>query len=273
MEGPTIFIVSGGMGTSGEQIVRTALAQFPEAEVQVHVTAHVRQAAQLEEVVAQAAGSNSIIVHTLVNADLRQALIDLARQRQVEAIDLMGHLLTALSALLKQPPLGQPGLYRELHQTHFERVEAIEFTVKHDDGRNPHELGLAEIVLVGVSRTGKTPLSIYLSTWGWKVANVPLIKDIPPPEALFKIDPGRVVGLTVAPEELADHRRWRQRRLGLSGQTAYADLAQIVEEVQAARQVFRQGGFPVVDVTNKPIEESAREVIALVTRRAGLESD
>lgn len=267
MDAPPIYIVSGGKGTSGEQVVRTALAQFRQADVPVITVPHVHEVAQLRDVVAKAAAQRGTIVHTLVDARLRQALVHLARERNVAAIDLMGHLLSHLTTLLGQEPAGQPGLYRQLRESYFERVEAIEFTVAHDDGRNVHELGLAEIVLVGVSRTGKTPLSMYLSVRGWKVANVPLIQGIAPPPSLFEIDRRRVIGLTIDPGQLVAHRRWRQSRLGAPGATEYVDATAIHDEVKAALEVLHRGGFAVLDVTDRPIEESAEDVITLVSRR------
>lgn len=267
MSTPPIFIVSGGVGASGEQLVRTALAQFQEVTVPVIIVPHVRRVEQLEDVVTQAATTGGTIVHTLVDGELRRDLIRLAREKNAVAIDVMGRLLSRLTNVLGQEPIGQPGLYRKLREEYFERVEAIEFTVAHDDGRNPHEWHLAEIVLAGVSRVGKTPLSMYLSVLGWKVANVPLFRDVPPPQELFQIDRRRVVGLTIEPGQLVSHRLRRQRRLGVPGGSAYTDPAEIHEEVEAARRVFRSGGFAVVDVTDKPIEESADEIISLIARR------
>ncbi|MCZ7544303.1 MAG: kinase/pyrophosphorylase [Anaerolineae bacterium] len=264
-----IYVVSGGTGASGEQVVRTALAQFREADAPVVVVPHVRSAVQLEQVVAEAAASQGTVVHTLVDAGLRDRLIQLAHEHNVEAVDLIGGLLSRLTTLLGREPIGQPGLYRQLREAYFERVEAIEFTVAHDDGRNLDGLHRAEIVLVGVSRTGKTPLSMYLSVQGWKVANVPLIAEIEPPPELFAIDPRRVVGLTIAPGQLVAHRKWRQRHLGVGAGGSYSDPTQVFAEVEMAQDVFRRGGFAVVDITDKPIEESAAQVAALVSRYMG----
>ena len=261
-----VFIISGGMGASGEQLVRTALAQF-ESDVSVEIVSHVRRIEQIEDVVTRAAAAGGTIVHTLVNADLRRALTRLARDRNVVAIDLMGRLLSRLANVLKREPIGQPGLYRQMREDYFERIEAIEFTVAHDDGRETRQLHMAEIVLVGVSRVGKTPLSMYLSVLGWKVASVPLFKDISPPEELFKIDARRVVGLTIDPKQLVVHRRLRSRRIGVGPGTSYTHAAELTEELKAVRRLCRQNGFPLVDVTDKPIEESADEVISLVSRR------
>jgi regulator of PEP synthase PpsR (kinase-PPPase family) len=269
----SIYVVSGGTGASGEQLVRTVLAQFPEARVPVVTVSHVRHLAQIRHVVAQAARSGSIVVHTLVDARLRAEMIEQARAQQVVAIDLMGALLDHLGERLHMTPLGQPGLYRQMQRVHFDRMAAIEFAIVHDDGKRPEDWPLAEIVLVGVSRVGKTPLSMYLSVMGWRVANVPLVMGLEPPAALFELDRNRVVGLTIAPAQLRLFRLQRQRRLGVAGHTNYTDASAIYEELEMARRVFERGGFAVLDVTDKPIETTADEIVALITRRVGTEDE
>lgn len=262
---PPVFVISGGTGASGELLVRTALAQFHKA-VPVEIISHVLSMAQVEEAVARARSVGGIIAHTLVDEHLRRALTEIAAHGGVTAIDLIGPLLEQLTALLGERPAGKPGLYRQQREKYFERVEAIEFSVAHDDGQHIEELPQAEIVLVGVSRAGKTPLSMYLSVMGWKVANVPLVPELPPPPVLLQVDPRRVVGLTIEPGQLIAHRRWRQAHLGIAT-TTYTAAEAIYEEVEAARRFYRKHGFAIVDVTDKPIESSAEEVIAVVTRR------
>ena len=269
---PPIYVVSGGTGASGEQLVHTVLVQFPESEVTVVMVAHVRQMEQIEDVVTQASATGGTIVHTLVDAHVRSALVRLAQERNVVTIDLMGALLSRLTDVLGQEPIGRAGLYQQLHQAYFERVAAIEFAMAHDDGKNPQDWPLADMVLVGVSRAGKTPLSMYLSVLGWKVANLPLVLGLPLPPELFQLDRRRVIGLNIEPGQLLVHREQRQRRLGAPGPSAYTDPAAIYEEAEAARQVFQRGGFSVIDVTDKPIETSADEVIELITHRLGAES-
>jgi regulator of PEP synthase PpsR (kinase-PPPase family) len=264
---PPIYIVSGGVGASGEQLVLTVLAQFPDFRVPVITVGNVRQVEQIEEVVSQAVKTGGTIAHTLVERHLRNALIQLAQARGVVAIDLMGPLLSRLADTLGQQPLGQPGLYRRLNLAYFERVAAIDFALAYDDGRNSQGWPLADIVLVGASRVGKTPLSMYLSVLGWKVANLPLVPGVPPKPELYQLDRRRVVGLHLEPDQLLIHRQQRQRQLGAPGPSAYADAAAILEEVETARMVFKQGGFSVVDVTHKPIETSADEIIRLITRQ------
>ena len=270
MTPPLILIVSGGAGASGEQLVQTVLAQFPECPVRVKTISHVYHLPQVEAVVAEAADEGGIIVHTMVNADLRRALVSQSAAQGVTAIDLMGDLVEELGRRLDRPPLEHPGLYRRLRRAYFDRVAAIEFTMAHDDGKNSDGWSEADIVLTGVSRVGKTPLSMYLAVLGWKVANVPLVAGIPPPEALFDLDRKRVIGLNIEAGQLLRHRQQRQLRLGLpAGLGDYDDPMAIYEEVEATRRVFRRGGFSTIDITDKAIETSAEEIINLITRRFG----
>lgn len=260
-----LFVVSGGDGTSGEKIANTLLAQFKNVNVAVMIEQYVRTRERIEAIVAHAAAVQGTVLHTLVDHDLRRLLIERAHAQQVAEVDLFGPLLDHLAQTLGQTPIGKPGLYRDLHQAYFRRIEAIEFTVAHDDGQRVDELEHADIVLLGVSRVGKTPLSIYLSTLGWKVANVPLVPPMAPPDPIFRIERRRIVGLTATPEKLLTHRRWREQNLGISG-GAYSKRDLIIEEMRAARHLFYQHGIAMIDVTDKPVETSGEEVIALVTR-------
>ncbi len=264
--GPPIFVVSGSMGTLGEQVARAVLPQFREAHVSVQVFRRVQQVSQVKAIVAEAAEVNATIIHTIANADIRQMFIELAAERNVIAIDIVGPLIERLTDVLGVDPVGKPGLYRELNDAYFRRIQAIEFTVTHDDGMNYEDWPDAEIILTGVSRVGKTPLSLYLSMLGWRVANIPIVPGVPPRPELFELDHRRVVGLTIDAVQLHTHRQHRVRNLRL-GKSDYSDLEQLHEEIKATRQVFRRGGFRVIDVTNKPIETTAGQVIDLVTRR------
>ncbi len=265
---PPIYVVSGGVGASGEQLVQTVLAQFPDSHIAVITVGNVRQVTQIKRVVAQAEQTGGIIAHTLVDVRLRRALLDLAREEDVAAIDLMGPLQSRLESVLKRKALGQPGLYRQFHSAYFERVSAIEFTMAHDDGQQRAGWPQADIVLAGVSRSGKTPLSMYLAVLGWKVANIPLVPEVPPPPELFKLDRRHVIGLTIRPDQLIVFREQRYARLGVSAPMDYIDPRRIGEEVQAALRVFRRGRFAVIDVTDKPIETSADEIIKWAESRA-----
>lgn len=265
-ESVSIYILSGGVGASGEQLVNTVLAQFPEAPVRVVTYSNLRLREQLIPAVQRAREDRALIVHTLVAEDLRRELVALARQEQVPAIDLMGDLITWLTGQLGRPPEGRPGLYRQLRQDYFDRVAAMEFAMDHDDGKKPQDWKEADFLLVGPSRVGKTPLSIYLSVLGWKVANAPFVPGIPMPPQLAELEQKCVIGLIIQPGQLLEHRQKRQRRLGVIPESAYANPEKIYEEVAAAHRFFRRHGYPVIDVTDKPIESSADEIIHLITR-------
>lgn len=258
-----IFVVSGGTGMSGELLARTVLAQFQNSKVPIVLKPHIHIAQQATQVVEEAQAAGGLIIHTLVERSCRYALAKEAQAAGVVAIDLVGPLLEYLTKTLTQEPLGQPGLYRRLNETYFKRIEAIEFAVAHDDGKRIDELPQSDLVLLGVSRVGKTPLSVYLSLRGWKVANVPFVLGIPLPETLGLIDRRRVFGLTSEPYQLAQQRRTRQSQLGIQ-EGAYFDRTYISEEIRAANHTFYQHGFAMIDVTDKPIETIADELESLL---------
>jgi regulator of PEP synthase PpsR (kinase-PPPase family) len=257
------FVVSDGTGVTAEQVLSAALTQFAGAEVELERRPEVRSDEQVRQVVEEAAQAGGFIVHTLVSDKLREEMTRAGRLHNVETIDLMGPLLARLSRQLAVSPAEKPGLFRQLNEEYFRRIETVEFALSHDDGRRVHQISQAEIVLVGVSRTFKTPLSIYLAFRGWLVANVPIVMQIGPPLPLFELPAGRVCGLTIDPDRLAELRRVRQEHLG--GATGdYAHPASVHREVAYALNFFGQRGWPVVDVTDKPIEEATAEIIALV---------
>lgn len=268
---PLIYIVSGGVGASGEQLVQTVLAQFPDHDVKVIRVTHVRQIEQITEVVEQARINDGILVHTLVDSKLRSGLLELARQAGVAAIDLMGPLIERLTITLGRSPVEHPGLYRQLNQAYYERVSAIDFAMAHDDGKNSQDWGQADVLILGVSRSGKTPISFYLSVLGWKVANYPVVTGLDLPAELFTLDQSRVVGLLIDPGQLVMHREARQSRLGVRGPSAYTDPQAVYEEIEAVRQLYNRNGFLKLDVTDKPIESCADEIIRLVKLGKGAE--
>jgi len=264
---PPIYVISGNLGVLGEQLVRTGLAQFQGAQPSIKIIPRVQHLSQLETILTDAASVGATVVHTMVNAEMRHALVELARAKNVIAIDVLGPFLEHIARQINQEPVGKPGLYRQLHETYFKRIDAIEFTTTLDDGMNYQKWQQAEIVLVGVSRVGKTPISLYLSMLGWKVANVPLVAEITPPDELFQLDRRRVVGLTIDPTQLLHHRNHRQSQLGVTGASDYNRPEKIYAELEFARQIFRRGRFKVIDISDKPIETCADEIIGLVLRQ------
>jgi len=266
-----IYMVSDATGSTGRRVVDAALAQFSGAEVVVEQIGGVHEADEVRQVVKQAAGAGGTIVYTMVVPELRQVMLDEGRRWHVVTIDLMGPLLARLSESLELAPLARPGLLRQIDQSYLQRLEAIDYTVRHDDGRNPDDLPQADLVIVGVSRTGKTPLSIFLAYRGWKVANVPIIKDLDPPPALSEVDRNRIIAVTIHPLRLAELRQSRVNRLAKGVPLDYARTEHIRHELDWAELIVRRERWPVVDVTNKSIEESAAEIVSLHGRRTGEE--
>lgn len=264
----TIFILSGGVGASGEQLVRTVIAQFPDSNFAIEVFPKVFNRGQVEQIFTDALAKEAIVAHTFVDPKLREEVIEIAEEKGLLAIDLVGPIMNNLGEKLNQDPLGKPGLYRQLYRSYFERISAMDYGLEHDDGKNPGGWSEAEIVLLGASRVGKTPISLYLSVLGWKVANVPLVAGIMPREDLFKLDRRRLVGLTIAPSELIEYRIHRQRYLGVGAtRSDYIDPRKVYEEIEAIELFFRKQRISTLDVTGKPIETTADEIIQLVRRK------
>ena len=264
---PPIYIVSGGKGLAGDAVVQSVLIQFPNNKVPVIIVPDVLNQSKIDELIKTAQATNGVIVHTMVDPEIRQLLIRSCTKHGVNHIDLVGDLSDYLSGLLNTRPISKPGLYRLSHIDYFRRVEAIDFTLKVDDGQNPDKIAHADIVLTGVSRTGKTPLSVYLAMFGWKVANVPLVPGIDPPLDLFKADPGRVFGLNISPVYLIAQRANRVRTLHMDESTDYINKRKVGEELEFARRIFEKGGFTEIQITNKPIESSANEILTILTSR------
>jgi regulator of PEP synthase PpsR (kinase-PPPase family) len=256
-----IYLVSGGLGTSGELLVETVLAQFPGVRVPLVKRPRVWTTDAAEQILELASSTGGTIVHTLVARRIRELVNREAKARHIPSIDLVGPLLQRVSQLSRHEPEGRPGLYRERRHAYFQRIDAIEFTVSHDDGRRPEDLALSDIVLLGVSRCGKTPLSMYLAVQGWKVANIPLVAELPPPRELQEVDQHRVIGLTIDYDNLIVHRKMRAERLGEIGPSTYAQPTAVHDELMSAGELYRTCGFHVINVTGKPIETLAEEVL------------
>lgn len=262
-----IYIVSGGKGLAGNNMVQSMLIQYPNNNVPVIIVPQVNEKAQLVELVEKVKLEGGLITHTLVSRELREFLIGICKENGIRNIDYMGDMADYLDEKLPIHSLQSPGLYREVNQHYFDRVEAIEFTLNHDDGLLPHRLHKAEIILTGVSRSGKTPLSVYLAMYGWKVANIPLVNGIDPPKELFEVDPNRVFGLSISAHQLISHRIKRLKSLDNSDNTDYVDERLVAQEIRNANLVFWKGGFTVVNVSNKPVETSANEILNTIATR------
>jgi len=268
-----IFAVSDATGKTANRVLDAALLQFDKDDVDIIRYGEVRSVDRVREIMDEAASVDGFVVHTLVSEDLRLHMLDEGRKFNVPTIDLIGPLLIRLAAWFENQPKAQPGLFHTIDLEYDHRIEAIEFTVQHDDGRRTDELHLADIVLVGVSRTSKTPLSMYLANQGWKVANVPIVLGIDLPDEIFTLPKKRVIALIIDPERLASLRQARAERLGTK-QKGYADIETIRREVIYAYQLFdRRRDWPLLDVTAKPIEEAAAEINTIVRRKPHIWED
>lgn len=262
-EKPKVYIVSDSVGETAELVTRAAASQFDITQIEFRRVPYVEDSGTIIEVVNMARETNSIIAFTLVVPELRTYLIEQATKAGVKAIDIMGPMIDGLQLLFKEPPRFRPGMVHQLDEDYFRKVEAIEFAVKYDDGRDPRGLLRADIVLIGVSRTSKTPLSMYLAHKRIKVANVPLVPEVAPPEELYNIDPNKCIGLTINTDKLNEIRSERLKSLGLQAEANYAKLDRINEELKYSRSVMDEIGCRVIDVSNKAVEETANLIIEM----------
>ena len=232
-----------------------------ESDVRIVLYKSIRSVEQVQTILEEAKKRGAILVYTIVMRDLRLFLQQGVKQHAIPAVDLFGELLDLFNKHIGKLTQSTPGLLHQVNEEYYKRIEAMEFTVKHDDGTNIENLKRADLILVGISRTSKTPLSIFLSHKGYKVANVPLVQGIEPPEPLFQIDQKKIVALTIMPEALANIRKERMRRMGQEGGGDYCNLEKIQEEVEWAQHIFeRNRRWPVFDVTNKALEETAADI-------------
>lgn len=269
----TIYVISDGTGRTAQQAVTAALTQFKGSNPEIKRYGDILNIKQVKLIVSHAKAEQAIIIHTLVNIKLREELVKLARIHNVESIDLMGPLLHRLSDHLSANPSEEPGLYRVLSDSYFRKIEAMQFAFKHDDGKRIQNIDQAEIIIIGVSRTFKTPLSIYLAFKGWYVANVPIILDFRLPDELLQIPGEKIFCLTTYPSRLTQLRRAREEHLG--GSTGnYADPVYVRKEINYANRIFdTHPGWQKINVTSKSIEEIASEIIALLPKKTSFEED
>lgn len=257
-----LYILSDATGETVERVVRAAQSQFKDVDIKLHRFSRLRSEAEISQAVAAAVSQPGLVIYTLVDPELAQYLRNEVESHGLEAVDLISPLLYKLSDLLGIPPQKEPGLMYQINSEYHKRVEAVNFTVKQDDGQELRGLFKADMVLVGVSRTSKTPLSMYLAHKGYKVANVPLVKGITPPKELNEIAQHRIVGLIIDPKRLVELRSARLRNLRQSPRSSYADYEEVVEELEWCRQIFRRHPeWILIDVTNKSVEESAAEIL------------
>ncbi len=263
-----VVVISDGTGETATEMTRAAVAQFPQKEIFFTRYKNVRTKEHLEAIFQEVVLHHDMIVYTIVSAELRLYVQELSKTQKVRSVDLLGPLLQSFSNVFEMEPDNQPGLLHAVNDEYFRKVAAVEFTLNHDDGRNIKTLEEADVILLGISRTSKTPLSIYLSLEGLKVVNVPIIMNMPLPEKIFDINQRKIFGLTIDPEALHEIRKNRLSRLGAVKDGDYADMNKVVEEIEWANSLFSENKrWPIFNVTGKALEETAAEIKKLLSMR------
>ena len=267
-----LHLVSDSTGDTVHSVARACLVQFDEAEAIEHVWSMVRTKSQLDRVIAGVEANPGIVLYTLVNDALRQVLQESCRRLGVTTIPILDPVLGAMAAFLGRESRGLPGKQHLLDNEYFARIDAMTFAINHDDGQSTWGIDDSDVCLVGVSRTSKTPTSLYLANRGIKAANVPFVPGVPLPPELLAAKKPLIVGLTNDPDRLIQLRRNRLSMLDHNGETDYTDLEAVKSEVREARRVFTEQRWPVIDVTRRSIEETAAAIYKLLARRHGLDA-
>jgi [pyruvate, water dikinase]-phosphate phosphotransferase / [pyruvate, water dikinase] kinase len=256
----TIHLLSDSLGETADALARAVAAQFPPGAFRLERLPKVAGVEQLRELVATHCGHHCVFFYTIIEEDLLAEMRRLVAEKGVRGVDILGPGVELLASVADIEPRGVAGAIREPDEAYFDRIEAMEFAIKHDDGRNPEGLATADVVLIGVSRTSKTPLSIYLASKGFYAANIPLVRGSQPPDELFEVDPRRVFGLVSSATVLAEIRSKRMAELG-TYVAHYADRDDIEKDLEEARSIMRRIGCIVVRTDNRAVEETAQEII------------
>ena len=272
MNKKVIYVFSDGTGETANTMVRAALVPFNVTDIQIIRCKNVRTEEQAKKLIKTLDPENTYVVHTVVSDQLRTAILETCNSMGILSIDLLGPLLSDLSDFLDLKPANiKVGHFRKVDEKYFKKIEAIEFTVKNDDGKILSDFEKADIILLGISRTSKTPLSIFLSHKGWKVANVPLVPNTPLPEELFNVSQKKIIGLLIDPETLYRIRRNRLEKFGQDPAGSYANLENIYKEIDFAKNLFNKNKrWPVLDVTERALEETAAEILKIISTRNGI---
>lgn len=268
MQGKLIDIVSDSTGETAEKVVRAAMLQFPHSGAQIRMHTRVRTKEAARPVLERAAKDGALVVFTVVSPELREFIHVQSYELKIEALDLIGSLIGRLTTFLDREPINMPSGLLPLSDEYFRRIEAVEFTVKSDDGKEPRNFRKADLVLVGVSRTSKTPLSTILAQRGLKVANLPIVLGIEPPPELEEAAQERIVGLTIEINQLVEIRKARLKQLGMPMDASYGLSDQVKAELDYARGIFdKHPMWPVIDVTGRAIEETAVIILESLKER------
>lgn len=257
-----VYVISDSIGETGELIAKASVRQFNLDNFEIKRFPYHNSIEQIKPILEDAAKEKmSLVVYTNVVKETRDFIKTKASELNLNVVDVMGDPMLKIENILGFPPLREPGLIRRLDDNYFKKVEAVEFAVKYDDGKDPRGAKKADICLVGISRTSKTPLSMYLANKHYKVANIPLVPEVPVPKEVYEKDIRRVIGLTCNPEKLISIRTERLKSLGLSSSAKYANIERVKEELNYSKKIMEELGCIVFDVTNSAIEETAELII------------
>ena len=263
-----VFILADGTGETAEKVATAALTQFRGIDVETQTFTRVRSKFEIRELMERAHREHAFVVYTVIDPEHRDLIQNTARELNIESADLIGGLVLKLTTFFGQQPLLTPGIQHQLDAEYFKRIEAVEFAVKSDDGQSLQNLHRADMVLIGLSRTSKTPLSMYLAHKGYKVANVPLVPEIPAPKEMFDVDQEKIYALIIDLNSLVRVRHQRLRQLGLPPDAEYAARENIARELRWCREFYaRHPTWPVVDTSGRAVEETAAEVIRIMKER------
>lgn len=263
----SIYIISDSLGETGEQVAKAAISQFHMDNYEIKKFPYVLEKEALTAILESAANEQkAVLFYTLVEKEFLDLIEEFSKERGLMTVDLLSPMVNAIGTILKMEPSREPGMLRKLDDTYFRRVEAIEFAVKYDDGKDPRGLLKADLVLLGISRTSKTPLSMFLANKNIMVANIPLVPESIPPKEIYEVSPKRVVGLTNSPMKLNEIREERLKSLGLPSGSNYAMMERILDEIDYAEKIMKKIGCPIIDVSNKAIEETADLIINILKK-------
>ncbi len=261
-----LLIASDSVGETGENVARACLAQFniPDIKEVMIRYPYIDSVETIDDMITVAQENDAIVVYTMVKPDMKEYMEERMGTLGIPHIDVMGPLLNMLSENLEADPFYEPGLVHQLDENYFKKIEAIEFAVKYDDGKDVTGFDKADIILIGVSRTSKTPLSQFLAHKKYKVMNVPVLPEVTPPKELMRVDPHKCIGLVIDEDKLNKIRKERLQQLGLNDTAQYAKNERIQEEIKHFNTIINKIGCPVIDVSNKAIEETANEIIKYI---------
>lgn len=262
-----IYVVSDSVGETADLVIQASKSQFQSHQIETLRFPYVNEPEVVDNIIRDAKEKQALIAFTIVIKEIKAYLVQQAEKNRVPYIDILGPSIQKMSQVFKEEPMYEPGLIHKLDEDYFQRVEAIEFAVKYDDGRDPRGILRADVVLIGVSRTSKTPLSQYLALKRLKVANVPVVPEVEPPEELFKINPKKCFGLRISPTQLNDIRKERLRALGLAQDAHYARLERIEQELEHFESVTQKIGCEIINVSNRAVEETANIILNTLKKK------